>query len=94
MGLALTKPVYGQSGVRHIGGVTSIQAFVWNMGSCRRDAKRNAQMAETARANVSMRGTVTDGRVRAMNSGNTEGAKASRYSAFPDGQPFVGGAIG
>jgi hypothetical protein len=28
------KPVYCPGGVRHKGGMTLIQAFVWNMGSC------------------------------------------------------------
>jgi hypothetical protein len=36
-------PVYGSTGVRHEGGVTLIQAWVRNVGTCRSDAKGDAQ---------------------------------------------------
>ena len=45
------------SGIRHIGGAKPDQAFVWNVRTCRPDAKGEAQVAETARARVPMRGT-------------------------------------
>ena len=37
-------PVYGPSGIRHEGGVKSIQALVRNVGTCRPDAKGETQM--------------------------------------------------
>ena len=36
-------PVYGSTGVRHEGGVILIQAWVRNVGTCRSDAKGDAQ---------------------------------------------------
>ena len=36
-------PVYGSTGVRHEGGVSVIQAWVRNVGTCRPDAKGAAQ---------------------------------------------------
>lgn len=36
-------PVYGSTGVRHEGGVILIQAWVRNVGTCRLDAKGDAQ---------------------------------------------------
>jgi len=36
-------PVYGSTGVRHEGGVILIQAWVRNVGTCRPDAKGDAQ---------------------------------------------------
>jgi len=41
-------PVQGESAaclddIRHRGGVTLIQAFVWNVGTCRLDEKRDVQ---------------------------------------------------
>ena len=36
-------PVYGSTGVRHEGGVTLIQALMRNVGTCRPDAKGEAQ---------------------------------------------------
>ena len=46
-----------QSGIRHIGGAKPDHALVWNVRTCRSDAKGDAQAAETARARVPMRGT-------------------------------------
>ena len=37
------EPVYGSTGVRHEGGVILIQAWVRNVGTCRPDAKGEAQ---------------------------------------------------
>ena len=33
------QPAYRPGGIRHEGGVTAIQALVWNVGTCRSDAK-------------------------------------------------------
>ena len=38
------EPADCPSGVRHKSGVTLIQAFVWNVGTCRPDAKGETQM--------------------------------------------------
>ena len=45
------------SDIRHIGGAKPDQALVWNVRTCRPDAKGEVQAAETARARVPMRGT-------------------------------------
>ena len=42
-------PVYGSTGVRHEGGVILIQAWVRNVGTCRSDAKGEAQGANGVR---------------------------------------------
>jgi hypothetical protein len=42
-------PVDGPDGIRHGGGVTSMQALVWNAGTCRPDAKGEMQV-ETPQA--------------------------------------------
>jgi hypothetical protein len=38
------EPVYGSTGVRHEGGVILIQAWLRNVGTCRSDAKGDAQV--------------------------------------------------
>ncbi len=38
------RPAYCPGGVRHEGGVTLIQALVWNVGTCRPDVKGEAQV--------------------------------------------------
>ena len=45
-GLAQEKPVYCLGGVRHKGGVNLIQAFAWNLGTCRPDVKGEAQVED------------------------------------------------
>ena len=45
------------SGIRHIGGAKPDQALVWNVRTCRSDAKGDVRVAETARARVPMRST-------------------------------------
>ena len=37
-------PADGLGGVRHEGGVSAIQALVWNVGTCRLDAKGKVQV--------------------------------------------------
>ena len=44
-------------GIRHLDGAKSDQALVWNVRTCRSDAKGEVQAAETARTRVPMRGT-------------------------------------
>jgi hypothetical protein len=43
-GQAQGKPVYCLGGIRHKGGVTLYQALVWNVGTCRPDAKGETQV--------------------------------------------------
>ena len=43
-------PVYGSTGVRHEGSVILIQALVRNVGTCRADAKGEAQAGSPASA--------------------------------------------
>ena len=38
------KPVYCPRGGRYEGGVSSVQALVWNLGTCRRDVKGEIQV--------------------------------------------------
>jgi len=45
------------SGIRHVGGAKPDQALVWNVRTCRPDAKGEIRAAETARARVPKRGT-------------------------------------
>jgi len=45
-GLAQGGPVYCLGGVRHKGGMTLIQAFAWNLGTCRPDAKGETQVED------------------------------------------------
>jgi len=40
-------PAYCLDGVRHAGGVNLIQALVWNVGTCRPDAKGETQVGST-----------------------------------------------
>ena len=45
------------SGIRHGGGAKPDQALVWNVRTCRPDAKGETQAARTARVRVPKRGT-------------------------------------
>src|SRR3954469_20860125 len=45
------------SDIRHVGGAKPDQALVWNVRTCRPDAKGDVQAAQTARIRVPMRGT-------------------------------------
>ncbi len=45
------------SGIRHVGGAKPDQALVWNVRTCRPDAKGETQVAKTTRARVPKRGT-------------------------------------
>src|SRR3954466_1247146 len=50
-------PEARRSDIRHVGGAKPDQALVWNMRTCRCDAKGDVQAAQTARIRVPMRGT-------------------------------------
>jgi len=45
-GLAQGKSVYCLGGVRHKRGVNLIQAFAWNLGTCRPDDKGETQVED------------------------------------------------
>ena len=44
-------------GIRHLGGANSDQALVWNVRTCRPDAKGDVQATKSARTRVPMRDT-------------------------------------
>jgi hypothetical protein len=48
------------SGIRHVGGAKSDWALVWNVRTCRPDAKGDVRAENTARARVPTRGTGTE----------------------------------
>src|ERR1700733_1197968 len=50
-------------GIRHLGGAKPDQALVWNVRTCRLDAKGDVQAAKSARTRVPMRDTETEGSV-------------------------------
>ena len=64
------EPVYGLDGGRQIGGASLAQAFMWNMGTWRSDAKEETQGEEPARVRVPMRSAGTDQPVVVMKPGN------------------------
>ena len=66
------KPVYCPTGVRHEGGVTLIQALVRNVGTCRPDAKGEAQ-ADSLRKGQSTDAGHRDGVVRSRVEGPVMG---------------------
>ena len=49
-GQGQTVPADGLSGVRHEGGVTPAQASMRNVGTCRRDAKGEAQAGDPCKS--------------------------------------------
>jgi hypothetical protein len=51
------EPAYCLGGVRHRGGVNLSQALVWNVGTCRSDAKEETQSGGPTRIRVPMRDT-------------------------------------
>jgi hypothetical protein len=85
-------PVYGSTGIRHEGGVSVIQAWVRNVGTCRSDAKGAAQ-AGSPRKRLSTeaghRGGVA--RRRAERAVNGTGPKGRRRPALSGGQLARGG---
>jgi len=51
------RPDFCPDGIRHEGGVTLLQAFMWNAGTCRPDAKGEIQVGGPYEVRVPMRGT-------------------------------------
>ena len=98
-GLVEGVPVYCLDGVRHEGGVSTVQALVWNVRTCRFDvlvgfgrlAAGELQAAGTVRGRVPVRGTGTDRLVVAVMPGNAGGAKETGHRGSVAGQPLFGG---
>ena len=100
-GLAEGVPVYCLGGVRHEGGVSPVQALVWNVRTCRlvmrperlfvRFVEGGPQAAGTVRGRVPVRGTGTDRLVVVVMSGNAGGAKETGHWGSVVGQPSFGG---
>ena len=99
LGLVEGVPVYCLGGVRHEGGVSPVQALVWNVRTCRlaepagvfRLAQGGLQAAGTVRGRVPVRGTGTDRLVVAVMPGNAGGAKETGYRVSDTGQPSLDG---
>ena len=51
------RPGSCPGGIRHLGGAKPDQALVWNVRTCRPDAKGGVQAAKSARTRVPMRDT-------------------------------------
>src|SRR3954453_4229948 len=80
------------SGIRHIGGAKPDQALVWNVRTCRPDAKGDVQAGQTARIRVPMRGTGAEQLVGGRFCNGT-GPKGLQCSAATQSQPVAGGAL-
>ena len=65
-GLVWRLPLSCPGGNRHIEGMTLIQAFVWNLGTCRSDVKGESQAEAPWSERVPMRSTGADQRVVVM----------------------------
>ena len=98
-GLVEGVPVYCLGGVRHEGGVSPVQALVWNVRTCRLDmpadfgwwVEGEPQAAGTVRGRVPARGTGADCLVVAVMPGNAGGAKETDHWGSVSGQPLFGG---
>jgi hypothetical protein len=55
-----SSPESRPHGIRHLGGAKPDQALVWNVRTCRPDAKGEIQVAKSMRVRVPMRGTGTE----------------------------------
>jgi hypothetical protein len=84
-------PAYCPGGVRHTGGASSIQALVWNVGTCvsilewvgnvlARGLEGEPRKRQNVRGRVPRRGTGADRPVVAMMLGNASGAKGAKHS--------------
>src|SRR5271165_7356541 len=73
------EPTYWPYGVRCIGGVTLIRAFVRNLRTWPTMPREKAQAAETARPKVLMRRSGADCSVVVMKRGNARGAKGAGH---------------
>ena len=81
---------YGPFDVRCRGGMSLVQAVLWNTGTCRFDVKGDVQVAKITRTRVPMRSTGAEQLVVALSPSNVGGAKGLRHSASFLGQPSDG----
>ena len=65
-GLVWKLPLSCPGGSRHTEGMNLIQAFIWNLGTCRSDAKRESQAEAPWSERVSMRSTGAESLVVAV----------------------------
>ncbi len=75
-GRAQREPAYRLGGARRKGGVTMDQASVWNVGTCRPDAKGESQAGspcEGERTNAGHRGGATRSSVEGRETGWSKG---------------------
>ena len=89
-GMSVSYP----GGGRHEGGASPVQALVWNVGTCRSDAKGEPASGRPTRGRVPMRSGGADRCVVVMKPGNAGGAKASACPAEDTSQLARGGARG
>src|SRR3954452_21296992 len=92
------------SDIRHVGGAKPDQALVWNVRTCRPDAKGDIPAARTARIRVPMRGTGAEQLVVERKSCNGAGSKEqgstfhfnlkSNYSLIADFRGISGNLTG
>ena len=80
-------PAYGPGGDRRRSGASRIQAFVWNVGTERPDAKGEVRGVVPRRARVPKRDAGADRSVVALKPGNAGGAKGPACPASNAGQP-------
>ena len=87
-------PAYGLVGVRRIGGVTLIQALVWNMGTCRPDAKGATQVGGPHEC-LSTDAGHGGGAARSSDEGSVMGLerRGCIIQLCKDGQPAMGGSM-
>jgi len=79
-------PAYWLGGARHKGGVSSIQALMWNVRTCRSDAKERAQaegLRESASTDAEHRGGATRSSWESRESGRSKGVALSGRSCRP-----------
>ena len=100
LGLVEGEPVYCLGGVRHEGGVSPVQALVWNVRTCRivvpdgcfgRIGEGELQAVGAVRGRVLKACTGADCFVVAVMPGNAGGAKGTDYRGIVAGQPSCGG---
>jgi hypothetical protein len=82
------KPVYWLDGARHKGGVSPIQALVWNVRTCRSDVKGRTQaegLRESASTDAEHRGGATRSSDDSRESGRSKGVASSSRIRRPTG---------
>ena len=89
---AQRKPADWLGGGRQTGGASLVQAFVWNVGTWRSDAKGVVQEVGASRTRVPMQSAGADQLVVVVKPGNAGGAKGLNRPVSGVCQPARGGA--